>query len=140
MAYASASDVETELGRPATSSAETEQWEAWLERVERAIRRRFTREGYDLDEQVELGAPSAEDVIDVEVARVVDKTNNPAGFTSTTRSVDDASVTTRREGVASRDGLTITSAEWASLLPDASGVRSKAFSLMPFVIANEDEA
>ena len=130
MAYASASDVEVELGRPAASTAETAQWEAWLERVERAVRRRFVREGYDLDDQIALDAPSEEDLIDVEVARVVDKANNPAGYTSTTRSVDDASVTTRREGVASGDGLTITNDEWASLLPAAAN-RPRAFSIMP---------
>lgn len=130
MAYATASDVEIELGRSATSTAETAQWEAWLERVERAIRRRFTREGYDLDEQVALDAPTENDVIDVEVARVVDKANNPVGYTSTTRSVDDASITTRREGVESSNGLTITDAEWASLLPVAPS-RPKAFSIMP---------
>ncbi|VXC08559.1 Gp19/Gp15/Gp42 family protein [Aeromicrobium sp. 9AM] len=134
MAYASASDVEVELGRPAVSAAETAQWEAWLERVERAIRRRFTREGYDLDVQVALDAPTEEDVIDVEVARVVDKINNPTSSTSTTttRSVDDASIsnTTRREGVDTGEALTITDAEWVSLLP-VRPRRSKAFSILP---------
>lgn len=134
MAYATASDVEVELGRSATSSAETAQWEAWLERVERAIRRRFTREGYDLDAQVILDAPSEADVIDVEVARVVDKINNPTTSTSTTttRSVDDASVsnTTRREGVETGEALTITDDEWTSLLP-VPPQRAKAFSIMP---------
>lgn len=130
MAYATASDVETELGRSATSTAETAQWEAWLERVERAIRRRFTREGYDLDDQIAVDAPSVSDVVDVEVARVVDKANNPAGYTSTTRSVDDASITTRREGVESSEGLTITDAEWASLLP-VPPRRARAFSILP---------
>ena len=134
MAYATASDVEVELGRSATSAAETAQWEAWLDRVERAIRRRFTREGYDLDEQISLDAPSESDVIDVEVARVVDKINNPTSSTSTTttRSVDDASVsnTTRREGVETGEALTITDDEWASLLPVAPQ-RAKAFSILP---------
>lgn len=130
MAYATASDVEVELGRLAVSTAETAQWEAWLGRVERAIRRRFTREGYDLDEQITLDTPSESDVIDVEVARVVDKANNPGGYTSTTRSVDDASVTVRREGVESGDGLTITDTEWASLLP-VKPRAAKAFSIMP---------
>lgn len=134
MAYATASDVETELGRSATSAAETAQWEAWLERVERAIRRRFTREGYDLDDQVTLDVPSESDVIDVEVARVVDKVNNPTSSTSTTttRSIDDASIsnTTRREGVETGEALTITDAEWLSLLP-VKPRRSQAFSILP---------
>ncbi len=130
MAYATASDVEVELGRPAASVAESAQWEAWLDRVERAIVRRFTREGYVLDDQIAAGAPTEQDLIDVEVARVVDKVNNPAGYTSVTRSVDDASVTTRREGVESSDGLSLTKADWASLLPVVAN-RAKAFSLMP---------
>lgn len=130
MAYATAADVEIEIGRPASSTAETAQWEAWLERVERTIRRRFTRAGYDLDDQVAMNEPSEADVIDVEVARVVDKANNPSGYTSTTRSIDDASVTTRREGVESGDGLTITDAEWESLLPTPPK-RARAFSIMP---------
>lgn len=130
MAYASASDVETELGRSAYSPDETAQWEAWLERVERSIRRRFAREGYDLDAQIDLDAPSPDTVIDVEVARVVDKANNPGGYTSTTRSIDDASITTRREGVENGDGLSITVVEWASLLPVAPR-RSRAFSVLP---------
>lgn len=134
MAYATASDVETELGRSASSPAETAQWEAWLERVERAIRRRFTREGYDLDAQVALDAPSESDVVDVEVARVVDKVNHPTSSTSTTttRSIDDASIsnTTRREGVETGEALTITDAEWLSLLP-VKPRRSKAFSILP---------
>lgn len=130
MAYATASDVETELGRPATSPEEANQWEAWLERVERAIRRRFVREGYDLDEQVALDAPAEQDVIDVEVARVVDKINNPSGITSVTRSVDDASITTRREGPDSGNALTITDDEWVALLP-IKPKRARAFSIMP---------
>lgn len=130
MAFATASDVEIELGRSADSEIETGQWEAWLERVERSIRRRFTREGLNLDEQIQLGAPAIEDVIDVEVARVVDKANNPAGFTSMTRSIDDASITTRREGADSGDALTITDDEWLSLLP-AIPRTAHFFSILP---------
>ena len=102
--------------------------------MERAIRRRFTREGFDLDVQVALDLPTEQEVIDVEVARVVDKVNNPTSSTSTTttRSVDDASIsnTTRREGVDTGEALTITDAEWASLLP-VTPRRSKVFSVLP---------
>jgi hypothetical protein len=129
MAFATASDVETELGRPAISDAESAQWQAWLDRVERTIRRRFTRSGYDLDAQTALDQPTAQDVIDVQVARVVDKINNPnTRQSSTTRSVDEASVTTRYESVTSGDPLDPTDDEWDALLPRAE---SNAFSTRP---------
>lgn len=130
MAYASASDVEVELGRPANSAEETLQWEAWLERVERTIRRGFTRAGFDLDAQVVLNDPTSEDVIDVEVGAVLRKITNPSGVTSSTRSVDDASVTNRWEGFTGGDPLGIGADEWANLLP-AGRKRPQAFSVMP---------
>lgn len=131
MTYATVADVETEIGRPAISAAETAQLGGWLARVERSIARRFTREGYDLDEQVALNAPTAQDVIDVEVAAVARKVDNPTGVTSVTRSVDDASVTTRREGATTTgDPLSLTDDEWSALLP-AQSKRSRVFSVMP---------
>ena len=128
MTYATTDDVETELGRTATSATETAQWAAWLDRVERAIMRRFTRAGLVLADQITAGTLAAEDVADVEVAAVVRKVTNPAGLTSVTRSLDDGSITTRREGDDNRDGLVITDEEWAALLP-ISG--SAAFSTRP---------
>lgn len=131
MTFAIASDVETEIGRPAITAAETAQWTMWLERVERAITRRFTREGYDLQEQVNLGAPSVGDLIDIEVTAVARKIENPTGVTSVTQSIDDASVTTRRDGAASGgDPLALTDDEWTALLP-AKSKRARAFSVMP---------
>lgn len=133
MAYATPSDVAVELGRPfdSVSEAEKSQWTLWLDRVERTIRRRFTREGYVLDEQVGLGRPAAEDVQDVVIARVVDKIQNPnTRQSSYTKSVDDASATIRYEGANAGDPLLLTDDEWASLLP-ARPNRPKAFSVMP---------
>lgn len=129
MAYASASDVEVELGRPASSAAETAQWEAWLDRVERQITRGFRRAGLVLEDQIALGDPTDADVIDAEVAAVIRKVQNPTwGVTSTTRSVDDASVTARREGGGDADPLDLLDDEWNALLP---GSDAQAFSTRP---------
>lgn len=131
MAYATASDVAVELGRPASSVAETDQWDAWLARVERAIVRGFRRAGLVLDVQVGLEDPTADEVQDVVVAAVVRKIQNPTwGESSYTRSLDDASVTTRREGVGSSDPLDLLDGEWTSLLP-AKPNTARAFSIMP---------
>lgn len=127
MTYASVSDVEVELGRAASSTEEAMQWDAWLERVERSIVRRFTRAGLVLADQVMLSDPSAGDIKDVEVAAVIRKIQNPTGVTSVTRSVDDASVTTRREGT-SDTGLDLSDSEWDLLLPFGD---SEAFSTRP---------
>lgn len=115
--YAQATDVEVELGRPARSAAETAQWGAWLDRVERAIVRRFARVGLDLATQVAAGDPAADDVRDVMVAAVLRKVANPSGATSETRSVDDAAVTTRHEREVTEDPLAVTVREWEVLLP-----------------------
>ena len=128
MSYAIPADVETELGRPASSTAEADQWQAWLDRVERAIVRRFTRAGLVLADQVTANDPMQQDVIDVEVAAVIRKISNPLGLTSVTRTLDDGSITTRRDGVDESDGLTISAAEWEDLLPNSD---SGAFSVRP---------
>lgn len=126
--YATATDVAVELGRAASSPEETAQWEAWLDRVERAIRRAFQRAGLELDAQVALGDPAADDVRDVEVAAVLRKINNPSGLSSTTRSLDDGSITNRRDYGAEGDPLTLTADEIAALLPLAP---TSAFSTRP---------
>lgn len=132
MSYAVPGDVEIELGRVASSVAETAQWQAWLDRVERAIERRFIAAGTTLAAEIALGSPTVEDVIDVEVAAVIRKIQSPMwGVTSVTRSLDDASVTTRNEsGDESGDPLGLTDAEWLSLLPNGIG-ESDAFSTSP---------
>lgn len=130
MAYASSSDVEVELGRPAASPAETDQWDAWLERVERSISRGFARAGFTLGTQVALDDPTVDDVRDVEVAAVIRKIANPSGMTSATRSVDDASITSRWESASNGDPLAVTDDEWAALLPTTRD-RPRAFSILP---------
>jgi hypothetical protein len=133
MAYADATDVAVELGRPTSSVSdeETAQWGAWLARVERTIERGFRRAGLTLDEQIGLGDPLAADVRDVEVAAVVRKVQNPTwGEDSTTRSVDDMAVTLRRKGDGTTDPLALLDDEWAALLPSQPN-RARAFSLMP---------
>lgn len=131
MSYATEGDIVTEIGRPALSPAEIAQWLVWIDRVERAIKRRFTREGYDLDAQVSLGRPTAEDVRDAIVVAVARKVENPTGITSVTRSTDDTSVTHRREGAAiSGDPLALTDDEWSALLPTSSN-HARVFSVMP---------
>lgn len=133
--FATTEDVATELGRPASSEAEEAQWQAWLDRVERAIRRGFARAGFDLDTQVEADNPTAQEVADVQVAAVVRKAQNPIwGRTSVskTRSVDDASFTDtdRTEGLRNgADALDLLDSEWSRLLPQTT--RARVFSVMP---------
>lgn len=129
MSYAQASDVERELGRPASSAAETDQWQAWLDRVERTIERGFRRASLVFDDQVALGDPTSQDVVDVEVAVVIRKIQAPEwGVTSTTRTIDDAQITNRREGGQLADPLDLTGDDWSALLP---GGDSGAFSTRP---------
>ena len=131
MAYAQTTDVETELGRPASSAAETDQWQAWLDRVERSIERAFRSAGLVFeDEIVGDDGLTVANVVDVEVSAVLRKIQNPSwGVTSTTRSIDDASITTRREGVGGEDDpLALTPGEWRILLPDSD---AGAFSTRP---------
>jgi len=131
MTYAIPSDVEVVLGRPASSDAETAQWQAWLDTVERSIERAFRRAGLDLDTQVAAGDPTADDVKDVMVAAVVRKIQNPTwGVTSATHSLDDGSVTTRNESPgAFQDPLALLETEIGDLLPSGPG---GAFSIRPY--------
>lgn len=130
MTYATVDDVAAELGRlpDSVTDAERAQWTRWLDRVERSIGARFTRAGLTLSEQVALGNPDVSTVADVEVAAVVRKIENPSGDTSTTITVDDGSVTRRKEGAASSWGLDLTDGEWALLLPATA---TSAFSTRP---------
>lgn len=133
MTYGTVSQVAAELGRlpDSVTDAETLQWTQWLERVERTIIARFTRSGLSLATQVGLGLPDAATVADVEVAAVARKVENPHGDTSTTVSIDDGSVTRRKEGAGTVYGLDLTDAEWDLLLPSGGGRRTPAFSVMP---------
>lgn len=127
--YALPADVAKELrGTTTVTAEEGVQWQAWLDRVERSIQRAFARAGLDLAQQVALGDPTADDVKDVEIAAVIRKIHNPAGFSSTTHSLDDGSVTTRRDYAADGDPLALTDADLEALLPDTA---SSAFSTRP---------
>lgn len=129
MSYAMASDVAVRLGRPARSNDESDQWEAWIGDVESDISRAFARAGFDLDTQVSTGEPSSNEVIAVEVAVVIRKIQNPTwGETSYTKSLDDGSVTRRREGASDADPLDLLDSDLSKLLPVR---RSNAFSTRP---------
>lgn len=132
MTYGTVEQVAVELGRSPSSITDTEQvqWQQWLDQVERTIEGRFRRMGMTLAEQVLLNDPDAETVADVEVAVVARKVRNPEGTTSTTVSVDDGSVTKRREGSKIDDlgYLRLTDWEWDTLLPAG---RSDAWSTRP---------
>ena|SRR5690625_118202 len=132
MTYGTVEQVATELGRAVDSitDLERDQWQQWLDQVERNIAARFRRLGLVLSDQVALGDPDAETVADVEVAVVARKIRNPEGTTSTTVSIDDGSVTKRREGGKIDDlgYLRLTDWEWDTLLPAG---RSDAWSTRP---------
>lgn len=138
MTFATPDQVAVELGRSTDSITDTEriQWQSWLDRVERAIYRRFKRSGLDLDAQIALGDPTAEDVADVEVAavarkfRVSEAASKIAPGTSRTRSIDDGSITDRNDSRidSGYEPLDLLDDEWASLLPSALG---GAFSTRP---------
>lgn len=127
MTYATVDDVSKRLGRPISDLAEIDQVTAWLEDVESIIVERFARAGLVLSEQIALNNPSLAAVVRVESDAVIRRIYQPLpGRTSTTRSVDDASVTDRWEGSGTYDWL--TDGEWSDLLPS---VTAGAFSTRP---------
>ena len=134
--YAQLNDVSKRLGRPITDANEIAQVEAWLTDVEAIIAGRFTRSGLILADQVALDNPSVATLIRVEAATVIRKMSNPTGLTSVTRSVDDASVTERRDGATASD-LGLLNEEWEQLLPDST---SGAFSTRPGFLTDAEAA
>lgn len=133
MTFADPSDVAREL-RGSTSFEPTEaaQWQAWLDRVERSIERAFRRRGLDLHEQVALGEPTEGDVADVEVAAVIRKIQNPLwGRTSrtTSRQVDDSSISETDRSESLGNPLDLLNEELAGLLPADD---ARAFSITPY--------
>lgn len=132
MTFAIVGDVAVDLGRPFTSTAESDQAQAWLDRVERTIERGFRRAGLDLQQQVAIGDPTSGEVADIEIAAVVRKIQNPTwGESSYTTSLDDGSITRRREGAsADSDPLSLLDSEWDTLLP-ARRRGGRVFSVMP---------
>ncbi len=127
MTYATVQDVSDRLGRPISDPAEVTQVTAWLADVESIIEERFARAGLVLSAQIALDNPSLATVVRVESEAVIRRIYQPLpGRTSTTRSVDDASVTDRWEGSGTYDWL--TDGEWSDLLPSAT---AGAFSTRP---------
>lgn len=114
MTYATVADVAAELGRPVPTDDPTiAQWERWLTRVENQVLARIP----DLHARVLAGSPTAELVADVEATAVARKALNPEGLRSTTRSIDDASVTKTIDQTRSTGELELTDDEWDMLLP-----------------------
>ncbi len=132
MTYAIPDDIADALGRAIDSvtDSESRQWQHWLDRVERSIARAFRRRGQDLATAVASGDPSADDVADVEVAAAIRKIQNPNwGETSYTQSIDDGSITRRREGAqVGVDPLDLLDDEWTALFPT---IEAGAFSVRP---------
>lgn len=125
MTYASVADVAAELGRPVPTDPNiVAQWERWLTRVENQILDRIP----DLADRIAVGRPTAELVADIEAAAVARKALNPEGLRSTTRSIDDGSVTKTIDQTRSAGELELTDDEWARLLPRRS---RGAFTIRP---------
>lgn len=131
MTYASINDVADELGRPVPDGPVATQWGDWIRRVERGIARAFRAAGLNLEEQVSAGQVSLDDLADVIRVRVAARVliGDDIVSTSSTVSVDDASVTTRRDGVEQTDPLSLTESDLAALLPVGGG--RGAFSTRP---------
>lgn len=127
MSYADVSDVALRLGRPISEPLEVAQVEVWLDDVESIIEARFLRSGLVLADQVDDNDPTLATIVRIEAEAVVRRIQNPVfGLTSVTRSVDDASVTERREGETYSGWL--IDADWEDLFPT---VNSQAFSTRP---------
>jgi len=125
MTYASVADVAAELGRPVpTDDPTVAQWGRWLTRVENQILARIP----DLHARVAAGSPTADLVADIEATAVARKALNPEGLRSTTRSIDDGSVTKTVDQARSAGELELTDDEWALLLPRPS---RGAFTIRP---------
>ena len=140
MTYAIPDDVAVDLrGSAEHTDIEATQWQAWLDRVERQIRRRFKQLGHDLDTQIANGDPEIDDLVDVEVEAVVRKVRSTeaagqmAPGTSRTLTIDDGSITDRNDGRVDSDynALDLTEAEWDRLLPAGRRGRARVFSVMP---------
>lgn len=113
--YADVEDVATTLGRPIESDAEKSQVRAWIEKVQRRIKRR-------LGPLEALDENALRDVISEAVARRV---RNPEGKRS--ERIDDYSYSLDVD--AARAGLYITEEEWELLLPGVDP--GAAFTINP---------
>ena len=118
MAYVNATDVADRLGRPISDPLEVKQVNAWIADVEATIVARVP----DLADRIADGTVLLDTVVRNVANAVIRKIHNPDGLTSTTVSVDDGSVTKRRDGYHGGDPLALTDLEWAQLLPAAAAV------------------
>src|SRR5699024_2102267 len=124
MAYANVQDVADQLGRPITEPAEVKQVNAWIKSIEYIIRARIK----DLDDLVSDGVIDEELLTSVIAGAVVRKVQNPEGYRSTTRSIDDWSETKTRDRELSDGVLKLTDYEWSLLIPENT---SGAFTISP---------
>lgn len=139
--YATFDDVAVELGRSASTltNPEIAQWQAWLERVERSIRTGFKRRGFDLAQAILDGHTEIADLRDVEITAVARRVRSEdlLGLTSVTKSIDDVSITERRDGAdLDTDMLELTTKEWERILPNASTLAG-AFTISPYGAPDE---
>ena len=116
-------DVAVELGLPTPLDAQQSgQFEGWIARVERMIRRRANQVGVPWDD-VDL-----ETLDDVVLLAVTQHARNPDGVESYDVSVDDGREMRRFR--AGSGELTITDLWWSWLFPDVPA--SGAFSVRPY--------
>lgn len=127
--YAILEDVRKRLGRPIAGTAESDQITILLADVLDQLRNGFANRGFNLDAQVAANDPTLDTVKRIQAWAVVHKVVNfnASGLTSVTKSIDDGSITERREGKDTLVGP-FTDEDWAELLPTATG---KAFSIRP---------
>lgn len=127
MTYTTPAAVAVELGVPAPveDSPQWAQWQSWIERVEDDVSVRFRSLGLSLSDYL-LDLTAKRRLTSIVAAAVARKVHNPDGLTSTTVSVDDGSITRRRDGYRGEDPLMLTDSEWRRLLPR---VESDVFSM-----------
>lgn len=131
--YTTVPEVATGLGRPTDSITEQEsaQWTQWIEQVEGRIDDALRARGTTLADAIESGKITVATIRRIVRPKIVAKADNPQGATSVTRSVDDGSVTIRREGAATiTDPLQLSPEEWSQIL-NSLPRRSRVFSVLP---------
>lgn len=129
--YAEPNDVRLRLGR-STTSLEDDVITAWLRDSLRYIKRGFQRNGLDLAAQVAANDPARQDLVDVQAEAVAERLRgfDPENLTSVTKSIDDGSITKRREGKAADKYDWLNHTQWDELLPIGKEP-SGAFSTRP---------
>lgn len=122
MAYATATDVQTVLGRT-LEPKETALVERRLAQVERMILRRIP----DLAAQIDAGDLNEADVIDIEAEAVLRLVRNPEGYASES----DGTYSYQFDRNAASGKLEILPHEWELL-----GIKpSRMFSIVPNLVA-----